>query len=152
MLEDNGYAESTASAWAIAGDVMDRARGLGMPATRVDGHDFFAVHEAAGEAIERARSGQGPSFIHVQLARYFGHFEGDATTYRAKGEVETLRESKDCLRRFRDRVTGSEQLSAEELDRVDREVTALIDTALEEAKNGPVPSEADLLTDVYASY
>jgi len=152
VLEDNGYAESTASSWAIAGDVMERARGLGMPATRADGHDFFAVHEAAGEAVARARNGDGPSFIHVRLARYFGHFEGDATTYRGKGEVEALRESRDCLRRFRERVTGSEQLSDSELGQVDREVATLIETALEEAKNGPMPGEADLLTDVYASY
>jgi len=152
VLEDNGYAEATASSWATAGDVMERARGLGMPATRVDGHDFFAVHEAAGEAVKRARNGEGPSFIHVKLARYYGHFEGDATTYRAKDEVKTLRETKDCVRLFRERATESEQLNDGELDQVDQEVNTLIEAALEEARGGPMPEEADLLTDVYASY
>ena len=74
-----------------------RAVGFGMPAQEVDGHDFFAVYEAAGTAIARARKGEGPSLIHVRLNRYYGHFEGDATTYRAPGEVETLRRERDCL-------------------------------------------------------
>jgi Pyruvate/2-oxoglutarate dehydrogenase complex, dehydrogenase (E1) component, eukaryotic type, alpha subunit len=49
----------------------------------VDGFDFFAVHEALGEAIERARHGGGPTLVEVKFSRYFGHFEGDAQTYRA---------------------------------------------------------------------
>ena len=56
-----------------------------MPSYEVDGHDFFAVYEVAREVIERARAGGGPSLVHVRLNRYFGHFEGDAMTYRGAG-------------------------------------------------------------------
>ena len=87
------------------GDIANRAVGFGMPGKIVDGHDFFAVHEAAQEAIERARSGGGPSLLEFKLNRYYGHFEGDAQTYRGKDEVKKLRESIDCIARFRTRVT-----------------------------------------------
>jgi pyruvate dehydrogenase E1 component alpha subunit len=105
VVEDNGYAESTASKWSVGGSQVDRAGAFGMPGVEVDGIDFFAVNEAAREAVARARDGGGPSLIHVKLHRYFGHFEGDAMTYRESGEVEQLRAERDCLARFRQRVT-----------------------------------------------
>jgi pyruvate dehydrogenase E1 component alpha subunit len=152
VLEDNGYAESTASAWSVGGDPLKRAEGFGMPAARVDGHDFFAVHDAAGEAIGRARAGEGPSFIHLKLNRYYGHFEGDGMTYRSEGEVARLRAEKDCLMLFRRRVTEAKLLDDELLDTVDREVGTLIDESVGEAKAAAYPRPADLLTDVYSSY
>jgi TPP-dependent pyruvate/acetoin dehydrogenase alpha subunit len=152
VVEDNGYAEATASSWAVAGSQVGRAAGFGMPAYQVDGHDFFAVHEVAREVIERARNGGGPSLVHVQFARYYGHFEGDAMTYRLPDEVVHLRADRDCLLLFRNRVTEAKLLDAEELDRIDREVKAHIDQVTDEAKAGPMPTEADLLTNVYVSY
>src|SRR5260370_30265342 len=118
----------------------------------VDGFGVFAVYEALGEAIERARSGGGPTLVEVKLSRYFGHFEGDAQTYRAPGEVQKLRDEKDCLKRFEERVVRAEMLSEDELRGVDAKVKALIDDAVREAKAGPLPTEADLLTDVYVAY
>ena len=64
-------------------DIADRAAAFGMPGVIVDGFDFFAVHEAAGEAVARAREGGGPTLIEVKFTRYFGHFEGDQQLYRA---------------------------------------------------------------------
>ena len=78
----------------------------------VDGFDFFAVYEAAGVAIARARQGRGPSLLEVKFMRYFGHFEGDAQSYRAKDEVKHLRETRDCLKRFAERVTASGTIAA----------------------------------------
>jgi pyruvate dehydrogenase E1 component alpha subunit len=152
VVEDNGYAESTASAWSVGGSQLGRAEGFGMPGHEVDGSDFFAVHEVAREAIERAREGGGPSLVHVRLNRYFGHFEGDAMTYRGPDEVAQLRASKDPLQIFRQRVLEAALLEADELDRVDREVKSHIDQVTTEAKASPMPTEKDLLTDVYVSY
>jgi pyruvate dehydrogenase E1 component alpha subunit len=152
VVEDNGYAESTASAWAVAGSQVARGEAFGMPATKVDGHDFFAVSEAAKEAIDRARAGDGPSLIHVDLARHYGHFEGDAMTYRSDGEVDALRSDKDCLARFRNRVTETGLLEADQLDAIDREVEALMDAAVAEAEGAAAPAADKLLTDVYVSY
>ena len=123
-----------------------------MPGYQVDGHDFFAVHEVAREVIDRARRGDGPSLVHVNLYRYYGHFEGDATTYRAPGESDGVRAERDCMDIFRRRVTEAALLENEQLDAIDREVGALIDESVVEAKSAPVPSAEQLLTDVYVSY
>jgi TPP-dependent pyruvate/acetoin dehydrogenase alpha subunit len=153
VIENNGYAEATAQAFSSKGiDIAKRADGFSMPGVVVDGHDFFAVYEAAGEAIRRAREGGGPSLIECKVNRYYGHFEGDAQTYRAENEVENLREEKDCLKLFADRVTSAGLVGKEELEKIDEEVKTLIDEAVEEAKAAPDPEENDLLTDVYVSY
>jgi TPP-dependent pyruvate/acetoin dehydrogenase alpha subunit len=152
VAENNGYAEATSSTWSVASDnIADRAAAFGMPGVIVDGFDFFAVHEAAGEAVARAREGGGPTLIELKFTRYYGHFEGDQQTYRGD-EVEQAKEQLDCLLRFRSRVIETGQLSAERLDQVDVEVAALIDDAVAKAKAGTAPTADDLLTDVYISY
>ena len=152
VAENNGYAESTSSTWSVASDnIADRAAGFGMPGVIVDGFDFFAVHEAASEAIARAREGAGPTLIEMKFTRYYGHFEGDQQTYRA-AEVEHARAELVCLKRFVGRVTETGELARADLDAVDAEVGALIDRAVDEAKAAPLPTEADLLTDVYVRY
>jgi pyruvate dehydrogenase E1 component alpha subunit len=152
VAENNGYAESTSSSWSVASDnIADRAAAFGMPGVIVDGFDFFAVHEVAGEAIGRAREGGGPTLIEVKFTRYFGHFEGDQQTYRGT-EVADARDRLDCLKRFRERVTSGDQVAAADLDGVDAEVTALIDAAVNDAKAADKPTSADLLTDVYIKY
>ncbi|MDJ0896104.1 MAG: thiamine pyrophosphate-dependent dehydrogenase E1 component subunit alpha [Alphaproteobacteria bacterium] len=152
VVEDNGYAESTASSWSVGGDIVKRGEAYGMPAAAVDGHDFFAVYDVAREAIERARNGEGPTVIHCKLYRYYGHFEGDATTYRGDGELDQVRQTKDCLMLFRNRVTEAGLLEPAQLEELDREAESLIDQSVAEAKAAPQPGEADLRTDVYVSY
>ena len=153
VVENNGYAESTSSQYHQSGiDVAKRADGFGLPGVVVDGHDFFAVREAAGAAIERARSGGGPSLVECKTNRYYGHFEGDQQKYRAAGEVDRLRDEKDCLKRFEQAVTEGGQLAADDLRAVDADVAALIDRAVEAARTAPEPAVEDLLTDVYVTY
>ncbi|MFG1639322.1 thiamine pyrophosphate-dependent dehydrogenase E1 component subunit alpha [Amycolatopsis sp. NPDC049252] len=132
VAENNGYAEATSSDWSVASDnIADRAAGFGMPGVIVDGFDFFAVHEAAGEAIGRAREGGGPTLIEVKFTR---------------------RRNLDCLERFRARVTESEELSEKVLDDLDAEIAKLIEDAVIAAKAAPKPTWEDLETDVYISY
>ena len=153
VIENNGYAEATAQAFSSKGiDIAKRADGFSMPGVVVDGHDFFAVHEAAGEAIRRAREGGGPSLIECKVNRYYGHFEGDAQTYRAENEVENVRKEKDCLMLFRQRVTSAGLLEDSELDKIDEEVATLIDESVKKAKEAPDPEPDKLLSDVYVSY
>jgi len=90
--------------------------------------------------------------IHARLHRYYGHFEGDAMTYRGPGEVETLRREHDPLQHFRKRVTEAGLLEAKQLDAVDAEAAAAIDAAARKAKAAAAPAPASLLTDVYVSY
>jgi TPP-dependent pyruvate/acetoin dehydrogenase alpha subunit len=153
VVENNGYAEATSSNFHQQGvDVAKRADGFGIPGVVVDGHDFFAVHEVAGEAIRRAREGGGPTLIEAKVNRYYGHFEGDAQTYRPANEVEDIRASRDCIDTFRHRVTSAGLVEASALDAIDAELKQLVDEAVEEAKAAPEPTAATLTTDVYVSY
>ena len=152
VFENNGYGEGTGASYAVgASSIASRAEGFGMPARSVDGRDFFAVFEAAREAIERARTGGGPSALEVTCMRQHGHFIGDAQAYRSKKELEQVR-NEDPLRIFRDRVASEGRLEAADLDAVDTQVIELIADAVEAANNAPAPAEDELLTDVYVSY
>ena len=153
VVENNGYAQSTSRDYAVAVDsYVDRAVGFGMPGVTVDGTDFFAVHEAAGEMINRAREGGGPSLLECNMIRFYGHFEGDAQTYRGQGEVDEIRKNRDCLKKFIQQVTQTKALKQSDLDDIDQEISVLINQAFDEAQKAPRPTEADLLTDVYISY
>ena len=90
--------------------------------------------------------------MHVKCTRYYGHFEGDASTYRAPGEVAAARNERDCLKLFRDRVNAMGLLQPPQLDDIDSEVVALIGSAVAAAKEAPSPDAADLMTHVYSSY
>src|SRR5688572_21009395 len=148
VIEDNGYSEHTGVSYAVGSkDIAGRARGFGMPAAKVDGIDFFAVYDAMGEAVARARRGEGPSTVECTCTRYFGHFEGDPQLYRAKDEVQRHRETMDCLKRFRERVVGQDLLQARELDSIDSEVLGQIEAAVKKAQAAPPPPEAELTTD-----
>jgi pyruvate dehydrogenase E1 component alpha subunit len=152
VLENNGYAEATPVSYHRGvDDVAKRADGFGMPGRVVDGSDFFGVYEAAGEAIGRARSGGGPSLIECKVARYYGHFDGDAQTYRRPNEVEDAREF-DCIQQLERRALSTGLVDQADLDAITAEVQRLIDEAVSEAKAAPWPVDADLTTDVYVSY
>lgn len=153
IYENNGYSEHTGADYAVGSkDVASRCAAFGMPAEKVDGNDFFTVHEAAGRAIARAREGGGPSAVECTTTRFFGHFVGDPQKYRDRDEVARHRETMDCLKIFRARVTGEGMLEAAELDAVDGQVLELIERSVQEAKASPLPDVAELTTDVYASY
>ena len=153
LNENNGYAESTGVSYNVpTPNIPDRAAGFGMPGVTVDGNDFFAVYEAAGEAIRRARAGEGPTLLECKTQRYFGHFEGDAMTYRPSGESQNLRKTKDCLNIFAEKVIAAGLVTAAELEAIDKEVLALIEDSVVKALAAPKPTAADLLTGVYVSY
>ena len=151
-IEDNGFGEASASSWAVAGDILRRAAGYDIPADRVDGVDFFAVYEAAGLAVERARSSGGPTLLHILVPRYYGHFSGDADTYRTREEKAALRRERDCLNAFRARTIANRELNQAQFSAIDREVNAAIDKAVNAARAAPRPDPKDVARDVYVSY
>lgn len=153
VFENNGYSEHTGASYGIGtDDIVGRIKGFGIPVFEADGFDFFSVHEAMGKALALARSGQGPAAIYCTTIRYFGHFEGDPQNYRAKGEVQHYRTEKDCLINFRKRMAAAGELDEVTLDAVDREVAALIERAVQEARSGPGPTPDDLLKNIYDNY
>lgn len=152
VFENNGYSEHTGADYGIGSDLKTRTEGFGIPVWEADGFDYFAVHNAAAEAIAAARDGKGPVAVLATATRYFGHFEGDPQAYRAKDEVKRFREEKDCLLSMRRRVTEAGIFDAAELDAIDAEVLAQIDAAVTSARAGPRPGPEIMLEDVYLDY
>jgi TPP-dependent pyruvate/acetoin dehydrogenase alpha subunit len=153
IIENNGYGEGTGADYAVgAKDAARRAAGFGMPAVNVDGKDFFAVYEAMADAVTRARAGGGPSFIEARCVRIHGHYCGDPQTYRSKEELTQAREVHDPIVRFRRRVLASGELTASELDSIDRLSAEEMDAVVTAAHAGSAPSLEALYTDVYATY
>ena len=152
VCENNGYGEYTAQAnhQAIV-DVADRAPGYGMPGVVVDGMDTVAVYEAAGEAIARARAGDGPTLLECKTYRYFDHVgvRGMGLTYRTDEEVEEWKK-KDPIDQFEARLAEQGVLSAEEAQAVHDEVMSEIDAAIQFAEESPYPEADSILEDVYA--
>lgn len=152
VAENNGYAESTPVTYHMScRDIADRAAGYGMPGVTVDGLDVFAIYEAAGEAIARARRGDGPSLIECKTYRYYGHFEGDTITYRTKEEVEAYR-ARDAIQALRRYLVDHNLATTAEVAIIDQQVRERIDDAWHFAEAAPLPAPEEALTDVYVSY
>lgn len=148
--ENNGYGISCPQCKSMAvTDIADRAAAYDMPGVVVDGNDVLAVYEAVGEAVKRARRGEGPTLIECKTYRWRGHFEGDACTYRC---VEELNEwmAKDPIPRFEEKLVESGLATAEELGGIKAAVRKELDAALEFAQSSPLPELSALLEDVYA--
>ncbi len=96
--------------------------------------------------------GDGPSFIECTVNRYYGHFEGDAQTYRPPDEVAKLRESRDCIDKFARAIMENPGVRKATLESIDQDIRELIDSSVAAAKSDPRPGAEDLLTDVYTSY
>jgi TPP-dependent pyruvate/acetoin dehydrogenase alpha subunit len=153
VIENNYYSEHTNINYAVGcDDLKARTEGFGFPVFVADGSDFFSVYEAAGKAIEHARSGNGPAGVFAEQGRFHGHFVGDPQTYRAEGELDDLRENSCCLKIFRAKMAVSGEVSAQEMDTVDDEVMALIEQAVTEAKAAPRPTAEQVTEDVYINY
>jgi len=152
VCENNGYGEYTPQAnhQAIV-DVADRAPGYGMPGVIVDGMDVIAVYEAAGEAIARARAGEGPTLLECKTYRYYDHVgvRGMGLSYRTDEEVEEW-QKKDPIDAFEAILASQDLLSADAALAVHDEVRAEIAEAIKFAEESPYPEPSAVLEDVYA--
>ena len=151
VCENNGYGEYTAQKnhQAIV-DVADRAAGYGMPGVVVDGMDVVAVYEAAGEAIDRARSGGGPTLLECKTYRYYDHVgrRGMGLNYRSDEEVEEWMK-RDPIDLFEARLSEQDIMSADDLAGVHQTVKDEIEAAVKFADESPMPDPSTLLDDVY---
>jgi acetoin:2,6-dichlorophenolindophenol oxidoreductase subunit alpha len=154
VYENNHYSEHTGVDYAVgtANDIASRAQAFGMKVWRADGTDFFAVHDCMREVLEHVRGGGGPAAVEFDTERFFGHFEGDPQRYRGPGELDRIRETRDCLKNFRASVTGAKLLSDKDLDTLDAEVLAQIEEAVIAARAAARPTPDDVLADVYIAY
>jgi len=150
VCENNGYADATPVEYAVAGKaIADRAAAYGMPGAQADGQDVLAVRAAADLVIRRARAGQGPSLLECKTYRYYGHHQGDNPLRYRLPEEEHVARSRDCITMFRDQVLRERWLTAADLDAIDDRNQTLLDEAVRYAEASPLPSPAELYSNVY---
>lgn len=153
VAENNGYAEATPFSYASGCEkIIDRAIGYGIPGVRVDGKDVVAVYEAAEEALDRARRGEGPTIIECMTYRNYGHFEGDAQKYKTTPDKKKHLNEEDAILKFRQYILNKDLLTEKELDEIDASVEKAVEASVEFAEKSDYPDPSELLTDVYVSY
>lgn len=150
VCENNLYMEYTSIGQVTPVDnpAADRAPAYGVPSVIVDGNDADAVYLAAGEAIELARSGGGPSIIETKTYRHGGHSRADPGAYRPDDELQAWLDH-DPIPMYHQRLLrlGVREV---ELTEIETSVAAAIDAATEAAKSAPTPDPAALWTNVWA--
>jgi len=149
ICENNLWAVSVPTSTSLnVANVADRAVGYGIPGVAVDGMDVTAVYEAAGEAVTRARNGQGPTLIEAKTYRYRGHFEGDSGTYRPKEEIERWMQ-RDPINNYREKLIEMKVLTEKQAEDIDKEALAEMDEAMKFAHESPFPEPEEALENVY---
>ncbi len=150
--ENNGYAISVPQQKQMAvRDLADRAAGYGMPGCVVDGNHALEVYEAARQAVERARSGAGPTLVEIKVYRYLPHTSNDDDRrYRSRDEVERAR-ANDPVALFRQRLIEQAQWDPARDAELRQELQAAVDEAQAYAESCPAPEPKDVFAHVYAS-
>ena len=149
VCENNLYAASTPVSVAFRSDsVIGRAAAYGLPGEVADGNDVLAVYEAAGRAIERARSGSGPTLLECRTYRLCGHSRSDPRTYRTKAEEEEWA-GRDPIKRMGEHLLAQGLATQSALDQVEKDVTAAVDDAVAFADASPAPEPEEALQHVF---
>ena len=151
--ENNQYALFTSSIETTSvRDLSARAQGYGMPGITIDGNDAIGGYEVAREALQRARSGQGPTFIEAKTYRIHGHTGFDQFhlgVYRSKEEVEEWKK-KDPVMRLRARLIEMKIAMAAQMDDIDKKAKEEMEAAEKFAMDSPYPTREEIFSDIYA--
>lgn len=149
VCENNQYGMSTSVERSTAVKrVAQRALAYDMPGVTVDGNDFMAVAEAAAEAVDRARRGEGPSLIECLTYRHRGHSKSDRNRYRTKEEIEAWIKL-DPIGRFEQTLLGYGLIQESQIEEIKASVAHEIAAGIEFAKNSPAPDVSSLTSFVY---
>jgi pyruvate dehydrogenase E1 component alpha subunit len=150
VCQNNGYGEHTRYELATsAAKISDRAIGYQMPGVTVDGNDPLAMYAVAKQAIDRARSGGGPTLIEAITFRFFGHVFGDADNYMQQGEKAAAM-ARDPVPRFRSWLLEQQHATEAQLAAMEAQIENDIDAAVEFALTSSNPSLDELRRDVFA--
>jgi pyruvate dehydrogenase E1 component alpha subunit len=151
--ENNEYGEFTPRDKTMAiTDIVDRAAGYGMPGVIVDGMDVIAVHEAALEAVAKARAGSGPSLIEAKTYRFYNHHgvQNLGLKYRSDDEVAKWKE-RDPIFTLEDRMIENKVATRQQFDDIWAELRNDIEVAIKFAEDSPLPTSDQVLVDVYSA-
>jgi TPP-dependent pyruvate/acetoin dehydrogenase alpha subunit len=151
LCQNNLYGECTKYEKATAVDnVAERAASYNMPGVTVDGNDAEAMWRAAGEAVERARAGEGPTLLEAKTFRFMGHYFGDPGAYIPKEEYQAHL-ARDPMPRCKAAVLASGAASEEQLSEMQREIAAQVEDAIKFAIESAAPDVSEIETDIYGS-
>ncbi|MCC7367937.1 MAG: thiamine pyrophosphate-dependent dehydrogenase E1 component subunit alpha [Chloroflexi bacterium] len=149
VCENNQFAMSArVQVMTSVEDLALRSIGFGIPGVNVDGMDVLAVFRATSEAVERARAGQGPTFIVATTYRFLGHHVGDPLNYRTKEETDVWRE-KDAIEKLRSYMLDNGVASEDEIAEIEKDVQGKVDVAANAAKAAVEPDPKILMDDIY---
>ena len=149
LCENNHYGVSTEIHRVTNTENLSvRAKAYDIPGVTVDGSDVLAVYEAVKAAVDRARSGEGPSLVENLVYRWQGHYCGDPAVYRPKEYLEEAHEH-DPIANFRKKLLADGTATEAELDAVDQQMADEIEAAYEFADSSPYPDPSEAFTDVY---
>lgn len=150
IIENNFYAEATSIFYSTRlKKLSDRAIAYGIPGETIDSNDVLEIYEKVGNAIDRARKGEGPSIVEIQTYRHFGHEEGDMETYKTKSDIETWMK-KDPINMLKKYLIEQNLLTEEDAEKIGREAKDKVEEAVKFAKESPYPAPEETLEDVYA--
>ncbi len=147
VIENNKYGMGTSVARSSAGELYRRGEGYGIPGEQVDGMDVFAVQKAAKQALDYARSGNGPYILEVMTYRYRGHSMSDPAQYRSKDEVAGMKKDRDPIDLVKNMLLD-QGVDEAELKGIDKGIKAVIAEAAKFAQESPVPDASELWTDI----
>ncbi|MBF0597372.1 pyruvate dehydrogenase (acetyl-transferring) E1 component subunit alpha [Faecalibacter rhinopitheci] len=150
VCENNQYAMGTSvKRTANHEDIWKLGLGYDMPSMAVDGMDPVKVAEAAYEALERARRGDGPTFLDIRTYRFRGHSMSDAELYRTKEEVEAYKQE-DPILTVESQILANNWATKEQLDAMIEEVKASVEECVEFAENSPYPDPNVMYDHIYS--
>lgn len=150
VVENNGYGMGTSVDRASAVSEF-YTRGDFIPGIQVDGNCVVSVREASKLAVEHTRSGKGPILMELNTYRYFGHSMSDpGTSYRSRDEIQEIRQKRDPITGFKERIIGGNLASAAEIKAIDQEVKKVVDAAVKLARTDPEPPNEDMAMYIYS--
>ena len=150
ICENNGYAMGTSvERTANHSDIWKLGLSYEMPCAPVDGMDPVAVAESVKEAVDRARKGDGPTFLEMKTYRYKGHSMSDAQKYRTKDEVAEYQKI-DPITKVLDMIKKNKWATDKEIQAIQDDVKATVKEAVDFAESSPFPSNDSLFQNVYA--
>jgi len=131
-------------------DLHIRAESYAMPHAKVDGMDIYAVRDAMQEAIDRARSGDGPTLVEAKTYRFSGHSRADQGLYRPEGEL-AMWEKRDPILLTEQALTKKGQLDEATIEQMKATAAEIVDAAIIQAQNDPEPTVKDMFSNIYSS-
>jgi pyruvate dehydrogenase E1 component alpha subunit len=149
VIENNQYAMGTSVERSSAqAQLSKRGASFNIPGEEVDGMDVEAVLAAGREAVQWARSGKGPIILEMKTYRYRGHSMSDPAKYRSREEVQNVREKRDPIDHYAQKLIARGYASDEELKGIDKQTRQIVNMAAEFATESPEPAVTELYTDV----